>query len=129
MNELQQAKEPVLVVCPFCGYTDLTDNPSRPACGVCSELSEPRRNLVRALREVANTFRSEERQTDDLDHVSDKLAESARTMEHLTRALAFVVRTTSISPKQVYEAIGAPGDFGYGTDLGDALAAFYSARE
>lgn len=53
----------------------------------------------------------------------------AKTSRELKEASELVlVLARLLSGKTVHEAFGAPGDWGYGTPIGDALLALYSAN-
>lgn len=73
---------------------------------------------IRRLRDVAMAGSyGDERQGILVD--SEVLEEAAE----LARCLARLVRQRTL--REIHDAFGAPGDFGYGTPIGDALAKLY----
>lgn len=57
------------------------------------------------------------------EHAPDEAREDAREALELVRCLRRVLPHLTVD--QVHAAFGAPGDFGYGTPIGDALAKLY----
>lgn len=74
--------------------------------------------LDQALRQIAE--RTRDLVTDD---TSDADARTLRDAAELVRVLARMV-----AGKTLHQAFGAPGDWGYGRPIGDALMALYSEK-
>jgi hypothetical protein len=74
--------------------------------------------LERALREVAETTREIAYEDANEPYTRD-LREASELIRVLGRLMA---------GKSVHEAFGAPGDWGYGTPIGDALLEVYKAN-
>lgn len=80
--------------------------------------------LVKVLNKMANELlksRDELRDIPDEESI-DEAARQMREAAELVRALARL-----LEGKTVHQAFGAPGDWGYGTDIGSALYRLYSA--
>lgn len=75
--------------------------------------------LERAVREIAE--RTSNLITDDS---TDAQVRTLRDAAELVRTLARMV-----SGKNLHQSFGAPGDWGYGRPIGDALMAIYSGKQ
>lgn len=79
-----------------------------------------------ALNDEAKRFRAA---FDRLEDLVDDNDEARAQLRELRLALEFpgCLRrlVSSSTPDQIHKAFGAPGDFGYETPFGDALARFY----
>ncbi len=76
--------------------------------------------LISALRAVADTPRMVAYTSDDFD------AKTSRELKEASELILVLVRL--IEGKSLHTAFGAPGDWGYGTPIGDALLATYRAN-
>jgi hypothetical protein len=76
--------------------------------------------IERALRDIAGTTRGASMAYDEMDQAD---VQALREASELARVLANI-----LAGKSIYKAFGAPGDWGYQTPLGAALAAFYTAH-
>lgn len=74
-------------------------------------------SIDRALRAIAATTHDIAREDDNLN------GDATRTLREASELARVLARL--LAGKTVYEAFGAPGDWGYDTPLGDALADFY----
>jgi hypothetical protein len=64
-------------------------------------------------------------QTAALRAVLRKKSETIRDATDADAAELIRVLARIVEGKSIYQAFGAPGDWGYGTDIGDALSALY----
>lgn len=80
--------------------------------------------LVKVVNKMAKELtrtRDELRDIPDAESI-DEAARQIREAVELVRALARL-----LEGKTVHQAFGAPGDWGYGTEIGSALYRLYSA--
>jgi len=56
-------------------------------------------------------------------------ADEENTTEIRDNAMLITTLASVVEGKSVYRAFGAPGDWGYGTEIGEALRACYNQPE
>jgi hypothetical protein len=83
-----------------------------------SDLGNVLRDEAVKIANVRNELRDSDADRDD------RLARDLRDASELVRVLARMVEG-----KSIYEAFGAPGDFGYETPIGSALYRYYQKAQ
>lgn len=104
-----------------------------------SDPVEPTPQIKRLMRALDNRFRQSRDALDELTNLaerseeaesdastSEKIGMNRRTLRdsiYLLDVLRKLVRERSVD--ELHKAFGAPGDWGYGNELGDALSKLY----
>lgn len=82
----------------------------------------------RAAGEQVRSFIAEHYDHPDYVAASDAIVKLDREAVELVRVLRRIVASGALSRRALHDAFGAPGDWGYETPLGDALARVYGVR-
>lgn len=104
--------------CLKCGWEPPPKQEAQPSQPLVAALAQRERSYRDALEQLENAVEND----DQAYAATCELREAVYTIRCLTRLLE------GRSVDEIHRAFGAPGDFGYETPIGDALARVYGLR-